>query len=331
MRVVGEGERPAWGDVKNVSDSLRRLVEDCWRADPVSRPEFSEIVERLDECFFEAVIPNRRARQFWRKSFRSEFFGGGENKTKRRVESPADAVSWDAFEERLVASFLAACRKKYSPTDFDVRVAVVKELIESQQQGDRVTPKAWGQLCEWFGPLDSPDSPDSRRDRDPGHALLENMFDIVSHSWFFGAKSADEARRSVMNGSYLIRFSGSTFGAFVLTRGKRDPKNKRKPVECTHQTIMRRGEKFVFVKTGSEADSLPLIVKMLKKKLGLRKTAEGSRFGKTFLATVTRELVAGDPDPNGGYEDLSDSELAPAKDETATHTPSDGRYDDHEE
>lgn len=65
--------------------SFRRLIEDCWSADPASRPSFDQIVHRIDQSIYELAIPNNRARELW-----NEWFPG------------AQQVRWKSFWEHFV-------------------------------------------------------------------------------------------------------------------------------------------------------------------------------------------------------------------------------------
>lgn len=65
--------------------SFRRLIEDCWSADPASRPSFDQIVARIDQSIYELAIPNNRARELW-----NEWFPG------------AQQIRWKSFWEHFV-------------------------------------------------------------------------------------------------------------------------------------------------------------------------------------------------------------------------------------
>jgi SH2 domain len=273
---VVSGKRPSWDGVK-ASEACKQLIEECWHETPSKRPAFAQIVVRLESCFFEAVIPSESARRFWRESFVSAFGDEG-----NQIMIPAEEVPWEEFEQAVRRKFFTRALELYpNDLEFDVRIELLRKLLEKD---GTVTVTAWGQTCEWFGPFSDSAS----------HLLLENVYNILRHPWFFGAVSADDARRSIGSSTnFLIRFSSSTFGAYVLSRGQKVKVDKKTVYKPVHQTITKTPDGFLFVKSGSRATSLVDLVAILKKELGLKKEAPGSSFGPGFLTHIKSSLSSG--------------------------------------
>merc|ERR1712137_101837 len=67
--------------------SLRRVIQDCWQADPELRPTMSDVIGMLDECLVDCggfdfeqqvdqIIKDRNGRAFWKRNFPSKFSVG---------------------------------------------------------------------------------------------------------------------------------------------------------------------------------------------------------------------------------------------------------------
>jgi hypothetical protein len=53
---------------------IRKLLTDGWDADPAVRPNFTEVVHRMDGIILEAAIEDPVGREFWSTYFPSEVF-----------------------------------------------------------------------------------------------------------------------------------------------------------------------------------------------------------------------------------------------------------------
>jgi serine/threonine protein kinase len=68
--VCYDNERPALPeDPLECPDSVRRLCEDCWEAQPEDRPTFEQILKRFDEVLIDSAIFDPLGRLLWKKQF----------------------------------------------------------------------------------------------------------------------------------------------------------------------------------------------------------------------------------------------------------------------
>ncbi|KAI4374006.1 hypothetical protein MLD38_012056 [Melastoma candidum] len=64
--ICFEGQRPPFKiKLKSYPPDLRELIEECWDAEPVARPTFSEIIVRLDK-----IVSNCSKQGWWKDAFK---------------------------------------------------------------------------------------------------------------------------------------------------------------------------------------------------------------------------------------------------------------------
>jgi len=70
--AVLSGVRPDFNRLTvAIPASLKKLMEDCWQADPAKRPKMSEVVERLKAIYIETIVPpDNCAYDLWLKNFK---------------------------------------------------------------------------------------------------------------------------------------------------------------------------------------------------------------------------------------------------------------------
>lgn len=72
--------------------SLKKLIESCWDGNPNNRPNFLQIIEKLDDCILEVAIDDVNGRKMWKENFIKD-------------NILITEVSWDKFSE-VLANYL---------------------------------------------------------------------------------------------------------------------------------------------------------------------------------------------------------------------------------
>ncbi|KAH9619714.1 hypothetical protein KSS87_015826 [Heliosperma pusillum] len=83
-----EGKRPPYKKLKNYPSELKELLDECWSADPSVRPNFTEIISRLDR-----VVTQGSKQGWWKDTFKLPWFPGIMGIT--RAESPTLKIEKD--------------------------------------------------------------------------------------------------------------------------------------------------------------------------------------------------------------------------------------------
>ena len=140
----------------------------------------------------------------------------------------------------------------------------------------------FGQVCAWFGPLQS--GSDST-------ILLLNVVNLLKEKWFHGDLSQEESEDRLNDqpkGTYLIRFSSSSPGCFTISH-----MSKTKLV-C-HQRVTHTPGKGFFFREG-QYDTLRDLIRDQRKKHYFITPCPGSVFQKLF----PKKDKKGAPEPAGG-------------------------------
>jgi len=164
---------------------LRQLMISCWDADLNQRPQFADILEELRETIDSFAILAPSAREFWEENFGK--------KTK---------VLWSHFQAPFVQHLRIPALKASL-------CACIQYLVS--RGTDEVTMSHFGALMDYFGPLNK-----RHGDNHFYHAISQT----VKQSWFFGNMGPTEAAARLLDapvGSFLVRFSSSIRGNFVIT------------------------------------------------------------------------------------------------------------------
>jgi len=158
-------------------ESLRKLAESCWHANPKKRPSFEEVVKEMNKnVLIDCAIFDKEARKFWKGSF--------ENKT----EVP--------FEEFKTA-FQKTSKLKIEENSANAKC--LEALFATTAEGKQVVElKTFGHILGFF-PKFVPSK------------WLEYVASICEKPWFWGNTSQVEAEQGLQKGKgdYLVRFSSS--------------------------------------------------------------------------------------------------------------------------
>lgn len=253
--VCRKGERPPIPP--DTLPLLKKLVERCWDRNPKKRPSFTEICGALDQILIQCAVSDTEGQRFWKEFFVSEH-----------------KVSWSHFHKAFYKFLGIAVPAEgvYGDISEEVPAAVVnlrllEALFSTESHGEKVVKIThFGELLEWFGPLEASATGTAV------HPFLDAMRLLVSNKWFHGDIDAAEAQLRLDGqpaGSFLIRFSSSP-GAFTITRkttaGIGNVRIGHKP-----------GESFSVGKD-KKYESLPALIAALSGALGLHTACPGSRF-----------------------------------------------------
>jgi len=183
--VAKRGERPPISTrLEAQQPSLVALMQDCWRADPATRPSFGEVLPRLDQVQLEMTVSDVAARQFWMRRFANE------------DGTIQEAASWRDFASALV-----------SETSCDPSALVDLESLftvhERRDGAPTVTLAHFNQLVLWFGRF---------FDGEAARAALQLARSLLDEAWFHGAIDRPDAERRLLNrpeNTFLMRLSTS--------------------------------------------------------------------------------------------------------------------------
>lgn len=160
--VATRHERPALP--KGMPEALEQLVHECWAAERVARPSFSDIVGGtvLDDAVVDALIspPNALARKLWKAKF-----------------AQRDAVPWKQFAPALLAAMGVPAS---TLDDGTLRAACLQRLLgvgskeRDATSEPEVTLDAFARMLEWFGPIDK------------SMTMFEHIDTVLALQGFFG-------------------------------------------------------------------------------------------------------------------------------------------------
>eukprot|EP01119_Soliformovum_irregulare_P002257 TRINITY_DN12542_c0_g1_i1.p1 TRINITY_DN12542_c0_g1~~TRINITY_DN12542_c0_g1_i1.p1 ORF type:complete len:1023 (+),score=283.21 TRINITY_DN12542_c0_g1_i1:260-3328(+) len=183
---------------KEFPEGLQKLINRCWDVDPQIRPNFNEILDRLDEIDVECVVLDPHAYQWWLRHFRSK-----------------ENVEWGKFIMSFFECF-SLSSKAQAETEMQ------KSLHQALDGGDMVSLESFGKMLHWFGPWDE--------------KILERVDTLYRQTWFFGHITDQEAVTMLsprVRGTYLLRFSPINPGNFILSIAEDGNVNN---IEINHQT-----------------------------------------------------------------------------------------------
>ena len=191
-------------------EQLKQLVEACLSQNPEARPTFKELQPLLGAAqaacklaHYESNINqicDEAGKRFWRKNFFQH-----------------EKVSWASFETSFFKSSPQERKETelggvtcYSNTPTSQLLLWVKHIV-CPNHSEIVTLQAFCDLVGWFGPLVG--------------GLENRVRHVMSAPFFHGRISQDDAEHTLcqffhrvpLSLPYLLRFSGSTYGGFVLS------------------------------------------------------------------------------------------------------------------
>lgn len=192
--IVKKGERPAIPDDCPVS--LKRLMEACWQQNRKLRPNFPEIIFRLDEVLVDIEIKETKAREFWKK-----YFLAPKNELQEKV-------SWSDFVRALLRS-----TKTKDKHRFDL---LQKVLVKD----GKVSMGRFYLGAVWFGNWFAEATME---------AAMTELKKIVEAPWFHGDIEKTTAENRLSNkpaGTYLLRLS-TTYPEYPFTISMIKKQHKR--------------------------------------------------------------------------------------------------------
>ena len=132
------------------------------------------------------------SRIFWKQHFQS------------------DTAKWEDFQRIFCENFPISPAKRHNHTE--PLKSVVADLLGARydQPESRVQAKLFERLVRHFGPLDN--------------QLWKRVYDLATRNWFYGSLCTPCAEKHLLRelpGTFLIRFSSSTPGAWTLSRVKK--------------------------------------------------------------------------------------------------------------
>jgi serine/threonine protein kinase len=250
-------------------EGFRQLIEDCWASDADQRPQFSQIVERIDEAIYSEAIPNKKAREQWLewfpgrhqvrwKSFWEHFVLACENPSNG-ITPPKTSSSQPSTPRRAGTSEDSSSEETSTEVSEDTEMKLLvhelmspnEDIVIHQVNSGIIHIDQFGNFIQSFGPLH------------PSHNSARCAHSVAKNKWFFGQLSINQTF-NLLNGqapgTYLIRFSLSRRGdysaSFVTPSGS-----------IAHQHIDRRvveeptlSIKYVIPSTGASYDSLEDLV-----------------------------------------------------------------------
>jgi len=202
-RVAHKHQRPVIPD--NTEPRHKELLNKCWHQDPLQRPNFDEMLKSniFDEVIIDHSISelNHRGRHFWKMVFPGKY-----------------DIPWPVFL-KAITQFCrwpvpggprtgANAGSSLTAEDIETRQKCLKAMLKadgSTVSKDVVTIENFGQMLDWFGPLE--------------HNLLERVYQLVKQDYFWGFLSTSDADKTLDRkaGTYLVRFSNSERGVYTLS------------------------------------------------------------------------------------------------------------------
>jgi len=202
-RVAHKHQRPVIPDTTETRH--KELLDRCWHQDPALRPNFDEMLRSnvFDEVIIDHAISelNHRGRHFWKMVFPGKW-----------------EIPWAVFI-KAITQFCrwpvaggprsgANAASSLTTDDIETRTKCLKAMLRADGSGtskDVVTIENFGQMLDWFGPLE--------------HNLLERVYQLVKQDYFWGFLSTSDADKTLDRkaGTYLVRFSNSERGVYTLS------------------------------------------------------------------------------------------------------------------
>jgi len=224
------------------SDKIKSLIAKCWDNDPEVRPDFSQIIERLQEIIIEEAILDPTGRSFWKRNYSSK-----------------DKIPWNHFISDF-SKFMDLQNEKEN--DIYILSACLKELLADKQNNEEsVSLDQFGKMLDYFGPI---------RRGGSKTQFFSNFKNILSRPWFHGGISTDETG-SILNksipGTFLVRFSSSERGSFTISISLEDGgkiqhvRIKHPPLKDEFSININNTEKYSSLTDLIEQETVPLVLK----------------------------------------------------------------------
>lgn len=242
----------------NCPSSLKKLIESCWDGNPNNRPNFLQIIEKLDDCILEVAIDDVNGRKMWKENFIKD-------------NILITEVSWDKFSEVLA---------NYLKMDLSMKIFQGLKSILVKNEKDKVFVEEFGNLLKWFGPMIDSNSQN----------FLQTMQNLFTKRWFHGDISGETAESRLAGNApktFLIRFS-STPGNYALSKIVENVDHDKILVHI--RIIHKPGEGFSFILDGQTYQFLTLDDLIKCPLLDLGSPCSGSKY---YVQFRIKQIVTG--------------------------------------
>lgn len=247
---------------KSMPEPLKELLERCWAAVPQDRPSMAQVIQLIDDATVDVLCLDDDGRKFWK----SHFLG-------------KDSVSWPVFRN----AFCAEIGESANETTIGVKslFEVVAEPGKNESEYV-VSLEKFGNLLNWFGPMD----PSNKKE-----SVLDRIRDMVSNPWFHGDISRGESEKRLSRakkGTYLVRASVTEPSQpFTISKMSKNGKINHQRIGWNVKTgvytiniTFKTGPQDVTSKPGKPLDAF---LKNLSKDLYLKEPCPGSKFEYLFV------------------------------------------------
>eukprot|EP01087_Luapelamoeba_hula_P002896 TRINITY_DN1270_c0_g1_i2.p1 TRINITY_DN1270_c0_g1~~TRINITY_DN1270_c0_g1_i2.p1 ORF type:complete len:683 (-),score=166.80 TRINITY_DN1270_c0_g1_i2:47-2095(-) len=273
--VIDNHKRPPLPD--DMDANLKKLIEECWSGNAKKRPNFSEILDRLDDILINMLIKDAKGKELWRSMKNKEYLG----------EHYPFFAAFSCFNEQLCKTLGLSKNEEANLSGhhgyacFKIIIGEYYHSLYSTADSVKVTCESWGKFVDTFGPLES------------GMGLFNRLEELCSKQWFHGAISSEDAEKRLKTGGaqdpdkkkgyFLVRLSSNPQSCFTISRF-----DKRGAI--VHQRITRdKGLGHYLIKVDKDVhryESLVELVDDLEQELYLKTACSESRdFGIVFLPT----------------------------------------------
>eukprot|EP01125_Pyxidicula_operculata_P011861 TRINITY_DN387_c4_g1_i1.p1 TRINITY_DN387_c4_g1~~TRINITY_DN387_c4_g1_i1.p1 ORF type:complete len:547 (+),score=161.28 TRINITY_DN387_c4_g1_i1:95-1735(+) len=238
--VCDKHERPPIP--KTLHSSLASIIQDSWHHKPKLRPSFGEIIVRLDDAMISSSFHDEKAAQFWRERW-------GRVEKNKVIETTKLEVPFREFAKELYKHVNVKYPKDTEKED--TKFLCLKAISNIKDLDSNISLERFALITKWFGDLVRSDN----------RTILDEIFDVISQSWFHGDISKQEAQNLLntvdstkkRSNIYLVRLSTSEpihENPFTITK-------LNKELKIVHQRIyLENGELFVTVKEGGKSKKI---------------------------------------------------------------------------
>eukprot|EP01087_Luapelamoeba_hula_P002897 TRINITY_DN1270_c0_g1_i4.p1 TRINITY_DN1270_c0_g1~~TRINITY_DN1270_c0_g1_i4.p1 ORF type:complete len:635 (-),score=100.22 TRINITY_DN1270_c0_g1_i4:301-2205(-) len=180
--VIDNHKRPPLPD--DMDANLKKLIEECWSGNAKKRPNFSEILDRLDDILINMLIKDAKGKELWRSMKNKEYLG----------EHYPFFAAFSCFNEQLCKTLGLSKNEEANLSGhhgyacFKIIIGEYYHSLYSTADSVKVTCESWGKFVDTFGPLES------------GMGLFNRLEELCSKQWFHGAISSEDAEKRLKTG-----------------------------------------------------------------------------------------------------------------------------------